>query len=132
MPLDITNLDGSFNVLREVNDRWRSESDPGSGKHGKVIAGTTSQERDWFSSNFVYSADYLTIKNITIGYTLPLKKDFLVKSMRVYGSVQQVYTFTSYPGYNPEAAAAGGVSAGIDYTRYPVPRTFTLGLNMNF
>lgn len=128
----VTNLDGSFNVLREVNDRWRSESDPGSGKHGKVIAGTTSQERDWFSSNFVYSADYLTIKNITIGYTLPLKKDLLVKSMRVYGSVQQVYTFTSYPGYNPEAAAAGGVSAGIDYTRYPVPRTFTLGLNMNF
>ena len=69
----VTNLDGSFNVLKEVNDRWRSEDNPGSGKHGKVISGTTGQERDWFSTNFVYDASYLTIKNITLGYTVPLK-----------------------------------------------------------
>lgn len=128
----VTNLDGSFNVLKEVNDRWRSEDNPGSGKHGKVISGTTGQERDWFSTNFVYDASYLTIKNITLGYTVPLKKSAAIKGLRVYGSVQQALVITSYPGNNPEASASGGVSAGIDYTRYPVPRTFTLGINLNF
>ncbi|WP_300703742.1 TonB-dependent receptor [Bacteroides sp.] len=128
----VTNLDGSFNVLREVNDRWRSEDNPGSGKHGKVISGTTGQERDWFSTNFVYDASYLTIKNITLGYTVPLKKSAAIKNMRVYGSIQQALVITGYPGNNPEASASGGVSAGIDHTRYPVPRTFTLGINLNF
>lgn len=126
----VTNLDGAFNVLREVDDRWRSESSPGSGKHGKVISGTTDKERDWFSSNFVYDADYLTIKNITLGYTMPLK-NAPIRSLRVYGSIQQALVLTNYPGNNPEASASGGVSAGIDYTRYPVPRTFTLGVNLN-
>lgn len=128
----VTNLDGSFNVLREVKDRWRSEDDPGSGKHGKVISGTTDKERDWFSDDFIYKADFLTIKNVTLGYTLPLKGTGFAKGLRVYGSIESLYTFTSYPGFNPEATASGGVSAGIDYTRYPVPRTMTLGLNLNF
>lgn len=128
----VTNLDGSFNVLREVNDRWRSEDSPGSGKHGKVISGTTGQERDWFSSNFVYDASYLTIKNITLGYTVPLKRQAGLKGLRIYGSVQQAFVFTSYPGNNPEASSSGGIKAGVDYTRYPVPRTFTLGINLNF
>lgn len=128
----VTNLDGAFNVLREVNDRWRSEDSPGSGKHGKVISGTTGQERDWFSSNFVYDASYFTIKNVTLGYTFPFKKTRSIKSLRLYGSIQQALVITGYPGWNPEASNFGGVSAGIDYTTYPVPRTFTLGINMNF
>lgn len=126
-----TNLDGSFNVLKEVNDRWRSEDNPGSGKHGKVISGTTGIERDWFSTNFVYDASYLTLKNITLGYSIPFKKTNAIKSFRIYGSVQQAFVITKYPGNNPEASSSGGVSAGVDYTRYPVPRTFTLGINLN-
>lgn len=129
----VTNLDGNFNVLREVDDRWRSEESPGSGKHGKVIAGTTDKERDWFSSNFLYDASYLTVKNITFGWTHPFRKPTSgLRSIRIYGTVQQAFVFTQYPGWNPEASASGGLSAGIDYTRYPVPRTWTLGLNLNF
>lgn len=128
----VTNLDGNFNVLREVDDRWRSEENPGSGKHGKVKSGTTDKERDWFSSNFVYDADYLTVKNVTLGYTHAFKQNAAVRSMRVYATIQQALVLTNYPGWNPEASASGGVSAGIDYTRYPVPRTWTLGVNLNF
>lgn len=129
----VTNLDGNFNVLRTVDDRWRSPENPGSGKHGKVKAGTTATERDWFSSNFLYDADYLTIKNITLGYTVPLaRNNSRLNSLRVYATCQHPYVFTEYPGWNPEASATGGTSAGIDYTRYPVPRTWTLGVNFNF
>ena len=129
----VTNLDGNFNVLQEVDDRWRSEENPGSGKHGKVISGTTDKERDWFSSNFVYNASYLTLKNVTLGYTHAFRNSMSkIRSFRVYATVQQAYVFTGYHGWNPEASVSGGLSAGIDYTRYPVPRTWTIGMNLNF
>jgi len=126
-----TNLDGTFNVLKGLANRWKSEADPGDGIYGKSLANTTGQERDWSSSKFVYSANYLTIKNITLGYQIPFKRESYIKGIRVYTSVQQPFVFTKYPGGNPEVSAAGGLFSGSDYTAYPVPRTFTLGLNVN-
>ncbi len=125
-----TNLDGAFNAYKSVANRWRSPEDPGDGIYGKVISGTTQYERDWMSSKFLYDASYLSIKNITLGYQVPLNSNY-IKGLRVYGSIQQAYVFTDYPGNNPEVSAAGGLYAGNDYTAYPVPRTFTLGLNIN-
>ncbi len=125
-----SNLDGSFNVYKALENRWRSEEDPGDGIYGKDITGTTSYERDWISSKFLYDASYLTIKNITLGYKIPLKNNWAKKSLRCYASVQQAYTFTKYPGINPEVSAAGGLFSGNDYTTYPIPRTFTVGLNL--
>lgn len=126
-----TNLDGTFNVLKGVSRRWRSEENPGDGIYGKSKANTTSYERDWASSKFVYSANYFTIKNITLGYRVGLKENKYIHGLRVYASVQQAFVFTKYPGGNPEVSAAGGLFSGSDYTTYPVPRTFTLGVNFN-
>ncbi len=124
------NLDGAFNVNRGVLNRWRSEEDPGSGRYGSVAAGTTGPERDWFHSKIVYDATYLTIKNITLGYNVPVKSESFLKDLRFYGSVQQAFVFTKYPGANPEVSNAGGLGAGTDSTTYPIPRTFTVGLNL--
>lgn len=126
-----TNLDGSFNVLKAVANRWRSEANPGDGIYGKDKAGTTGQERDWPSSKFVYGASYLTIKNITLGAQLPFKENRYIRGLRIFASVQQAFVFTKYPGNNPEVSAAGGLFSGSDYTTYPVPRTFSLGINLN-
>ncbi|RKD90710.1 TonB-linked SusC/RagA family outer membrane protein [Mangrovibacterium diazotrophicum] len=126
------NLDGNFNVYKAVDRRWRSADDPGDGKYGKVKSGTTGYERDWAGSQWLYDASYFTIKNITLGYNLPLKRINNIKSVRVYGSIQQAFVFTKYPGNNPEVSAAGGINSGADATTYPVPRTFTFGLNLNF
>ena len=125
-----SNLDGSFNVYKALARRWRSELNPGDGIYGKDIIGTTSYERDWISSKFLYDASYLTIKNITLGYKLPLKNKLKDLMVRVYASLQQVYTFSKYPGMNPEVSSAGGLFSGNDYTTYPVPRTFSLGINI--
>lgn len=133
-----TNLDGVFNVQQDVANRWLSPSSPGSGRYGTTKAGTTSYERDNFSSRFLYSGSFLTIKNVALGYTLPLKNTKAFRSLRFYTSVQQLYTFTKYPGANPEVSASlnGGpasvLSLGNDYTAYPVPRTFTFGINAGF
>jgi TonB-linked SusC/RagA family outer membrane protein len=131
-----TNLDGVFNVLAEVKDRWRSPENPGSGKYGTTTM-NTFMERDWFNSRFIHDGSYLTIKNITLGYTLKPKFKY-ISSLRVYGSIQQVYTFTSYPGNNPEVTGEmfrGSTSAlnlGEDWSSYPVPRTYTIGINVGF
>lgn len=131
-----TNLDGVFNVLTDVQNRWRSEANPGDGRYGKTTSGT-GHERDWGSSRFVSDGSYLTIKNVTLGYNIPINGKFF-KTARVYGSVQQLYTFTNYRGVNPEASVAangtGGstLNLGMDWGSYPVPRTLTFGINVGF
>ena len=53
--------------------------------------------------------------------------------MRLTLSAQNLFTLTKYTGADPETASMGGVTeAGIDWTGYPNPRTFLIGINMNF
>jgi len=140
------NLDGVFNLVAGVKDRFRVGSDgrvitPGAGQFGVTNGGGnfTGVERDWNSSQFLADASYFTIKNITLGYTFgPLNRFF--KSARAYASIQQVYVFTNYwGGPNPETSGnnagdgdGGNLSQGVDLSNYPVPRTYTLGVNLNF
>lgn len=132
------NLDGAFNVTKDVARRWRSPSDPGDGRYGKDISGTTSYERDNLSSRMVYDASFLTIKNISLGYNIPLKANKYVRNVRLYFSGQQLWVFTKYPGSNPEVSGdasgnnASALNLGNDYSSYPVPRTITFGANVNF
>ncbi|MFV5700950.1 SusC/RagA family TonB-linked outer membrane protein [Flavobacterium sp. XS2P12] len=131
-----TNLDGVFNVLKDVKNRWRSEANPGDGRYGTTTV-ATYMERDWASTHFMSDGSYLAIKNVTLGYNIPTNGKFF-KTARVYGSVQQLYTFTNYRGSNPEvSSSANGVGGstlnlGMDWGTYPVPRTLTFGINVGF
>ena len=85
------------------------------------------------STFFVESGSYMRLKLLQIGYTLP--KNFLGQkvSARISLSAQNLFTITGYSGMDPETAATGSVTqAGIDWTGYPNPRTFLLGVNLNF
>lgn len=132
-----TNLDGVFNVLKEVEDRWRSPENPGSGKYGKTTS-ATFMERDWFNSRFIQDGSYLTVKNITLGYTFNLGDTSFLQSARLYTSVQQAFVFTSYKGVNPEISTSAqgqqgsALALGYDWGSYPVPRTITFGFNLSF
>ncbi|REG94383.1 SusC/RagA family TonB-linked outer membrane protein [Algoriphagus antarcticus] len=135
------NLDGVFNMVSRVKDRFRSPENPGDGIFGTTVGGgnVTGIERDWPNSNFVWDASYFTIRNITVGYTFNnLPKAF--KSARIYGSAQNVWVFTDYwGGSNPEVSMqdngqgdGGNLSPGIDLAGYPVPRTISFGVNVTF
>ncbi len=135
------NLDGVFNLVEEVKYRFRSEANPGKGFYGTTVGGgnVTGIERDWMNSRFIADASFFTIKNITLGYNIGIKNK-VFSSARVYGSIQQVYVFTKYwGGPNPETSAqgdgngdGGNLSQGVDLSNYPVPRTYTFGVNLNF
>lgn len=131
----LANLDGVFNMVERVKDRWRSEQNPGDGFFGTTVGGgnVTGVERDWPNSQYIGNASFFTIKNITLGYNVRLKSN-TIKSARIYASCQQVYVFTKYwGGSNPETSfSTDNLSQGLDLSNYPVPRTYTLGVNVNF
>lgn len=131
------NIDGVFNVRKEVADRWRSEANPGSGLvpttngtgRGRVMYRDTH-------SLFIEKTDYIWIRNINFGYTFPKSIKGVIKDIRVYGNIQNPFLITGYDG-NPEGTNInrGDISPlvqGLDYSAYPVPRIYTLGLNFNF
>ncbi len=131
----LANLDGNYNVYKDIANRWRSEDNPGDGRYGKSTSGTAN-ERDWVSSRFVSDASFMTIKNVTLGYSLSTKK---INNLRVFMSVQQLYTFTKYRGVNPESGnsfyqgnSTSALTLGGDFGSYPVPRTISFGINVNF
>ena len=127
------NIDGVFNVRKEVAERWRSEENPGSGNIPRTRAGTTELFR-YTNSRWIFDGSYLRVKNLTLGYTVPMKANPYIKGLRVYASGQNLLTWTSYPGMNPEVSKNGsdGLKQGVDLTSYPVARVFTIGLNVKF
>lgn len=128
------NLDAVFNVRKVVANRWRSEENPGNGEIPRTLTGSTELFR-FVNSRWVHDGSYLMIKNITLGYTIPIKTNSYVKSLRLYLTGQNLLTLTNYPGMNPEVSRSGtgGLSFyGVDHTSYPVSRVFTLGVNVSF
>ena len=130
---NLHNLDGVFNVEKSMQYRWRSPSDTGNGKVPSTRSGSTEAYR-LVNSTWVFSGDYLAIKNITLGYTFGKKMLHYIKGIRVYGSVQNVFMFTRYPGQNPEVndTKDNQTQAGLDNGSYPIPRVVMFGANVNF
>ena len=55
-------------------------------------------------------------------------------NLRVYANIQNLATFTSYSGYDPEIGRStmDNMVYGVDYGRYPSPTTYSFGVNMSF
>lgn len=133
MDESLYNLDGVFNGPKELLQRWRSEQNPGNGRIQRTLANYTVLARS-DNSMFIYDASHLNINNITLGYTLKKFQQFqFIRNLRIYAGVQNAYIFTSYHG-NPETSSGGlnGISQGEDLGAYPVPRTYTFGINAGF
>lgn len=153
------NLDGQFNVDRDVlTDRYRPgvPNDiiiPATGNlpNGAIIKAreetplnsitipTTKENttRFWRSPNsyHIKPADYLWIKNITLGYNFDSKqlKNAAISAMRLYGSLQNPILFSKYKLGSPEVQkTTDNLVRGVNEGSYPNSVTFTLGLNITF
>jgi len=93
---------------------------------------------DWtfFSSSAaVFNGSYFKFKQIQLGYTLPasITKKALINNARVYVSLDDYFTITSYPGADPETASMGsGFNRGFDNGQYPTSKKLTFGVNLTF
>lgn len=85
------------------------------------------------SSYYLEDGSFLKMDNITLGYTIPLKKNNYISHLRPYFTAQNVFTITRYKGVDPEVNIVSIDNMGIEKTRfYPTVRTFVLGLNVTF
>ncbi|WP_294616471.1 TonB-dependent receptor [uncultured Bacteroides sp.] len=132
--IDRPSMGARSNVLGHWRNAWWSEDEPGNGNIPSIFSSTTASAID---SRWLYSSNYLRIKNLTFGYKLPVSSKF-ISYARVYMSIENLAKWDNYyGGYSPEAAnigsGPGGATAlGLDYGGYPNSRTFTFGINLNF
>jgi TonB-linked SusC/RagA family outer membrane protein len=126
---EIGSLNSETNVLKEFYDnRWTPENP--NNEYPKV----NPSERNIFSDAQVEDASFIRLKNITLGYNLPAKwlKQKKFSKLRIYGSINNLYTITKYRGYDPEVNAFGQsqLLQGIDYGGYPLARSIIGGIQI--
>ena len=114
--LELTN--DSYNVLSTIKDSWTPEL----GGNTLPLA-SNARPFGYIDSRYVQSASYLKLRNLTIGYRLPKIKSVPV-GIRVYATAANLFTITSYKGYDPE------VASGTDAGAYPSSRSFVFGINI--
>ena len=124
--IDNTGMAAAYNQTTDVLKRWQGEGT--SNSMPRAVFGDPNQNTR-VSDRFVENGSYLRLKNITLSYTFPKQwlQKAILENARLSLSCENVATITGYSGFDPEV----GIN-GIDQNRYPISRTFSLGLNFNF
>lgn len=126
---DNTGDAGRGNLTRKWLNSWFSEEEPGDGRTPYFLSTTTE---DLYDTRWLYKSDFVKIKNVMLGYNVPVSKKF-VRKIRTYFSIQNLWTWDKYEaGFSPEASTYGSKKTGYDYGSYPMARIYTLGVNMEF
>ena len=89
----------------------------------------------WGSTAGVFDGSFFKIRQIQLGYTVPQvwTKKILINQLRMFVSLDDYFTFTSYPGMDPETATSGSASGrGVDIGAYPSMRKVMFGVNVSF
>jgi len=124
------------NQLALANNRWRSETSPGDGITPRAIRSNYAYGFGTGTSRLMFDNSYVRIKDISLTYDLPknIISRLSLNNLSVYFDVANVYTWTNYPGYDPESTTSGNnlTMPGLDYLTYPLPRTYTLGIKLTF
>ncbi|MFD2919111.1 SusC/RagA family TonB-linked outer membrane protein [Terrimonas rubra] len=116
---ETTNSNTAYNKRVEMlTQTWRT---PGQITNYQRIG--TARE---FSSKDIQDASFVRFRNLTVAYTFAPKSDKYFSSVRVWGQAQNLYTWTKWNGFDPEE------SNNIATYEFPNPRTFTIGLDVNF
>lgn len=95
-----------------------------------------------YTDRWLEDGSYFRLKTLDIGYTLPksMLKKIKLENVRIYTSMENLFTLTKYSGYSPDLGESGSVdigagysvfSRGIDQGRYPLPRTISFGIQVS-
>lgn len=137
---DVINMNTRFNGNLGTNKNITQEMFDGAWAQGKDNSNATGPKvirqffrNQLFSRRFVEDGSFVRIKNITLGYNLPVKSNF-ISNVKLALGVNNLYTFTKYSGYDPEVNSYGDNPAlfGVDLGGYPNARTYNLSIRCNF
>ena len=126
------NMQGSTNMFASTMNYWTPDN-----QNAPLPRPLRSKAVMRVSNQYVENGSYLRFQNITLGYNVPT--EFLsftkyVSGLRVYASLQNFITITSYSGDNPEVSKYGqdNLGAGYDAFSYPFAKSVLFGLNVKF
>lgn len=117
------------NYLTTALGRWHGEGT--SNDYPRLTNTDTNSNFSRMSNFYLEKGDYLRLKIVQLGYSLPqnVAESISANKVRLYISAENLYTLTKYTGYDPEI---GGTVYGIDKGYYPQARTFMFGVNVQF
>jgi len=116
------------------NPEWLRRWQAGVNENTDVAGFVQGRNSLTASSQFVEKGDFVKVKSITLGYTLPqsLLKKADIEKLRFYVSFQNPFLFTSYSGTDPEVCLRTPLTSGIDWAYYPNGRNYLIGMNLTF
>lgn len=80
----------------------------------------------------IKDASFIRIKTVTLSYNLPFKTSQVLNNMQLYISGDNLFTFTEYDGFDPDASARGESVSKVNYNSYPLAKTYRMGVNITF
>ncbi len=119
----------SLNMFESVKDRWTPENPSNS------LFRIGGQGPTAYSDRTIEDGSFLRLKTITFGYTLPssITRKAGINSLRIYTSAQNLLTWTSYSGIDPEVSTYNtALTPSFDWSPYPRSRTVTFGIDVTF
>jgi len=133
----IRNMEGSGNNYAVVDQRYRSEAQPGNGHEYRASRGGSQSNSTRLSDYYLQDGSFFRCTNIMLGVnlsTLEIAKKLGISGLRWYVSVDNAFTVTKYLGYNPEVDFNNGanLTPGVDYGKYPLARSFNTGVKIQF
>ena len=124
---------GYHNSLRYFYLNSRSEKNPNA--KFPEPAKVSGDVNFWGSTAGLFDGSFFKIRQMQLGYTVPQKitQKVFIKQLRMFVSLDDFFTFTSYPGMDPETATSGSASGrGVDIGAYPSMRKCMFGVNVSF
>ncbi|MDO6430425.1 TonB-dependent receptor [Flavitalea sp. BT771] len=133
----IRNMEGSGNQYAVIDQRYRNEQHPGNGHEYRSSRGGTQSNSTRLSDYYLQNGSFFRCTNISTGVNLTQlvgMKNTGISGLRIYVSVDNVFTVTKYLGYNPEVDFNNGsnLTPGVDYGKYPLARSFNTGIKIQF
>lgn len=115
---------------KDILNAWRPDN---TGSDIPALSLTDDNNESRFSTYYIENGSYMKMKYLKLSYKLPSKiiRKIGASNLDVYGQVENVFTITKYKGLDPEILP-GGYGSLVDNGAYPRPRTFTVGLNLQF
>jgi len=129
-------MTGDRNQTTNVLNRWKSPQDPGDGITPRATRLDLNYNRRPYTDRWIEDGSFLRIKNVTLSYSFPANSlsQLSISNAKVYVTAQNLFTFTSYSGFDPEISSNGQSAyfPGYDLGGYPKARTILLGLTVTF
>ena len=118
---------GYNNIAKGIYDDFKAEKLP-------TAASVAGSGQFWRSSAMIYDGSYFKLKQIQLGYTLPksITRKAFMENVRAYVSLDDFFTFTKYPGLDPETCTQEYNCPGLDKGAYPNMSKMVLGLSVTF